>query len=270
MVDKEVKSNINPLEQFILLAKSAKGAAITKLIEQVLDTPGIYVFGELLQMPNVQELASSHDGSPYWKLLNIFAYGKYSDYKAHRDILPKLTPSQTMKLQHLTIVSLASESKYIPYSVLLEELEISNVRQLEDLIIEAIYADVVHGKLDQKNSQLEVEYSIGRDIKPENVNSIVSILQEWCDSCETVLHGIEKQIQRSNNHRDKKKKQKTQFESELENLKTAIKASSSQDMEDDSTSSSAPAYSAHRYQKIQSTTKTKGPKATSKFFTSKR
>ena len=56
MVDKEVKSNINPLEQFILLAKSARGAAIIKLINQVLETPGIYVFGELLQMPNVQEV----------------------------------------------------------------------------------------------------------------------------------------------------------------------------------------------------------------------
>lgn len=268
MVDKEVKSNINPLEQFILLAKSARGAAIIKLINQVLETPGIYVFGELLQMPNVQEL-ENNDGSPHWKLLNIFAYGKYSDYKANKDVLPELTAAQTVKLQHLTIVSLASESKYIPYSVLLRELEISNVRQLEDLIIEAIYGDIVHGKLDQKNSQLQVEYSIGRDIKPENVSSIVSILQEWCDSCETVLHGIEKQIQRSNSYRDKKKKQKSQFESELENLKTAIKASTSQDMEDDSTSSSTTPYSAP-FKKMPSTTKNKGPKATSKFFTSKR
>ena len=56
MVDKEVKSNVNPLEQFILLAKSARGAAIIQLVNQVLETPGIYVFGELLQMPNVQQV----------------------------------------------------------------------------------------------------------------------------------------------------------------------------------------------------------------------
>lgn len=30
----------------------------------------------------------------------------------------------------------------IPYSVLLEELDIKNVRDLEDLIIEAIYAGI--------------------------------------------------------------------------------------------------------------------------------
>lgn len=44
------------------------------------------------------------------------------------------------KLQHLTIVTLAIKNKCIPYEVLLEELEINNVRHLEDVIIEAIYA----------------------------------------------------------------------------------------------------------------------------------
>lgn len=44
------------------------------------------------------------------------------------------------KLQHLTIVSMAIRSKCIPYSELLQELDIKNVRDLEDLIIESIYA----------------------------------------------------------------------------------------------------------------------------------
>lgn len=44
------------------------------------------------------------------------------------------------KLQHLTIVSLAIKAKSIPYALLLSELDIDNVRHLEDIIIEAIYA----------------------------------------------------------------------------------------------------------------------------------
>jgi len=44
------------LEQFILLSKTAKGAAAMELIRQVLETPGIYVFGELLEMPNIKEV----------------------------------------------------------------------------------------------------------------------------------------------------------------------------------------------------------------------
>lgn len=45
------------LEQYLLLAKSAKGAAAVELIKQVLVAPGIYVFGELLDVPNIQEVS---------------------------------------------------------------------------------------------------------------------------------------------------------------------------------------------------------------------
>ena len=47
---------------------------------QVLEAPGVYVFGELLEMPNVQELASGPN-APYHNALNLFAYGTYQDYK---------------------------------------------------------------------------------------------------------------------------------------------------------------------------------------------
>jgi len=44
------------LEQFLLLAKTAKGQAAVKLITQALEAPGVYVFGELLDSPNVKEV----------------------------------------------------------------------------------------------------------------------------------------------------------------------------------------------------------------------
>lgn len=50
---------------------------------------------------------------------------------------------------------------------------------LQDLIIEVIYADIIRGKLDQKNQQLEVDYAIGRDIRQEAVPEILSVLQDW-------------------------------------------------------------------------------------------
>ena len=43
------------LQQFCLLAKSAKGAACASLIGQALEHPGVFVFGELLDMPSVKE-----------------------------------------------------------------------------------------------------------------------------------------------------------------------------------------------------------------------
>ena len=55
------------LQQFCLLAKSAKGAACTSLITQALEHQGVFVFGELLDMPCVKEVCrppARHRPSP--------------------------------------------------------------------------------------------------------------------------------------------------------------------------------------------------------------
>lgn len=118
--------------------------------------------------------------------------------------LPPLTEAQKNKLRHLSVVTLAAKIKVvvlfsprfsfrwdylmlvtvvvpqcIPYSMLLEQLQLKNVRQLEDLVIEAVYADVLRGSLDQRNQRLEVDYSIGRDIRREELSTITRTLQEW-------------------------------------------------------------------------------------------
>lgn len=115
-----------------------------------------------------------------------------------------MTEAQKNKLRHLSVVTLAAKIKVaalffpkfsfqwdslmlvtimfpqcIPYSVLLEQLQLKNVRQLEDLVIEAVYADVLRGSLDQRNQRLEVDYSIGRDIRREELSTITRTLQEW-------------------------------------------------------------------------------------------
>ena len=50
------KSGTNPLEQFVLLSKTAKGAAAAELVKQATEAPGVYVFGELIDMPNIKEV----------------------------------------------------------------------------------------------------------------------------------------------------------------------------------------------------------------------
>lgn len=218
------------LEQYLLLAKTAKGAAAAELIKQVTEAPGVYVFGELLDMPNIQELANgSH--STYLNLLNLFAFGTYASYHDNKAQFPTLTPAMITKLRHLTIVSLATKTKCIPYSTLLKELDMKNLRELEDLIIEVIYADVVRGKLDQKNNQLEVDYTIGRDIRTEDIGTVIKVLQEWCTSCEVVLNNIECQISRANAMKDSHIKLKQQIENEVTSIKKNLKVQS-QDSED--------------------------------------
>ena len=53
----------NPVEQFVLLAKVAKGAAAVTLVKQALEANGVYVFGELLDMPNIQEVSGKYMGN---------------------------------------------------------------------------------------------------------------------------------------------------------------------------------------------------------------
>ena len=45
------------LEQYLLLAKTAKGVALKALIIQVLEANGVYVFGELLEQPCITEVS---------------------------------------------------------------------------------------------------------------------------------------------------------------------------------------------------------------------
>ena len=53
------------------------------------------------------------------------------------------------------------------------------IRDLEDLIIDAIYLDIVRGKLDQRAQQFEVEYTMGRDLEPGKLEQLLVALQNW-------------------------------------------------------------------------------------------
>lgn len=70
-------------------------------------------------------------------------------------------------------------SQILPYSLLLEELQIESIRELEDLIIDAIYLNILRGKLDQKEQQLEIEYTMGRDLEPGKLEKVLEALQNW-------------------------------------------------------------------------------------------
>ena len=48
-------------EPFLLMSKSAKGAAAAKLIQDATSAPGVFVFAELLDQPNIQEVLNNMD-----------------------------------------------------------------------------------------------------------------------------------------------------------------------------------------------------------------
>lgn len=212
-----------PLNQYLLLAKSAKGKACAAVISQALSAQSVYVFGELLEMPNVQQLEGTEDKKSL-DLLKIFAYGTYADYKANAANYPPLSPAQAKKLKQLTIVTLSSHSKRIPYSVLQKELEIFELRELEDLIIDAIYHGIFQGTLDQRTQELEVEFAMGRDLKPDSIDTMISILQAWSNQSDTLMQTIREKVSHSNLMFESEKKNKEELAARIETLKVNLKS----------------------------------------------
>ncbi len=64
-----------------------------------------------------------------------------------------MRPAQLKKLKMISIADSAQKSKVLNYSELMSELDMdkNNVRELEDLIIDCIYNELVAGQLDQLN-----------------------------------------------------------------------------------------------------------------------
>mmetsp|Transcript_30824 Transcript_30824/g.46516 ORF Transcript_30824/g.46516 Transcript_30824/m.46516 type:complete len:211 (-) Transcript_30824:130-762(-) len=179
------------LSQFVHLAQSQQGKACEAIVKQVLDHSNIFVFGELLECPNVQAISASPEGAKLLELLRVFAYGTYQDYKARADSLPALTPAQKRKLQLLTIVSMASKERRIPFSDIGAAVEMDSTRELEDLIIDAVYQNLIDAKMDQEKQCLEVLKSTCRDCKDEDIDFIIETLTAWGDSASGMLETLE-------------------------------------------------------------------------------
>ncbi|KAF9971219.1 COP9 signalosome complex subunit 7a [Actinomortierella ambigua] len=213
------------LEPYLALSKSAKGAACVQLIRDVLAAPGVYVFGELLDMPNVAELKNNPDHASYHKLLEIFSYGTYQDYQQGKANLPELTDAQRIKLQQLSIVTLSEQTRAIPYKDLLTYLDISNVRQLEDLIMDAIYQDVLKASLDQKLKQVEVQSAMGRDLRPGQAQQMLATLAEWKQRSETLLRELDSKMNQVVEHKVQEKKDRHAFEELVEKARKEAQSS---------------------------------------------
>eukprot|EP01121_Diplochlamys_sp_Union-15-3_P019264 TRINITY_DN721_c1_g1_i1.p1 TRINITY_DN721_c1_g1~~TRINITY_DN721_c1_g1_i1.p1 ORF type:complete len:291 (+),score=61.95 TRINITY_DN721_c1_g1_i1:40-873(+) len=220
------------LEQFVIQIKNVKTpAALTPIIKQALSAPNVFVFGELLAMENVKQLANAEEEhKKTFELLELFAYGTYPEYQARVSSLPKLTDPQVKKLKQLTIVSLASKNRVIPYDGLLKQLDIPNVRALEDIIIDSIYQGLLDGKLDQQRGQLEVDMVIGRDLRAEEYDKLTSTLNAWCDQSKDLLKAIREKIDWAKSYQEKQKAHKQDFEKKMDNIKSTIKAAMEADM----------------------------------------
>jgi COP9 signalosome complex subunit 7 len=79
----EQQRAINALESYIILSKDAKAPrAAADLILRATADPNTFVFAELLHMSNIDALKTSDEYGAHYKLLQIFAWGTWTDYKS--------------------------------------------------------------------------------------------------------------------------------------------------------------------------------------------
>ena len=76
----------------------------------------------------------------------------------------------------------------LPYALLLKELDIPNIRELEDLIIEAVYSGIIDASLDQKEQHVHVHTSIGRDAAPGQLGKMIEKLDKWTHTAKTLQY----------------------------------------------------------------------------------
>ncbi|KHJ91874.1 PCI domain protein [Oesophagostomum dentatum] len=152
-------------------------------IEYAITNPRILNVSEMLTQPSIQGLQQSNP--TLFKTLEVFAYGTVKD-------LPEgvnLPPAALRKLQQLSLITLAANStsnRQLPYTDVMQYLGISSVRELEDVVIDAIYNKLIKARLDSKGQFVEVDDWASRDTPASSIPNIISVLSQFAQSATDV------------------------------------------------------------------------------------
>ncbi|KAB2052191.1 hypothetical protein E1A91_A12G104800v1 [Gossypium mustelinum] len=210
------------IDHFVKKASAQVGSAIGAVIVEATSHASLFAFSEILAVPTVAELEGT-ENSVYLEVLRLFAHGTWSDYKSNSGSLPQLLPDQVLKLKQLTVLTLAETNKVLPYDQLMLELDVTNVRELEDFIInECIYAGIVRGKLDQLRRCFEVQFAAGRDLRPGQLGSMIQTLSNWLGTSDNLLISIQEKIKWADTMSELDKKHRKEVEDKVEEVKKSV------------------------------------------------
>ncbi|XP_027349813.1 COP9 signalosome complex subunit 7 isoform X5 [Abrus precatorius] len=211
------------IEHFVKQASSAPNAsALASVLVEATSHPSLFAFSEILALPNLHQLEAT-ENSVYLDMLRLFAHGTWSDYKSNAGRLPQLIPDQILKLKQLTVLTLAETYKVLPYDQLMQELDVTNVRELEDFLInECMYAGIVRGKLDQLRRCFEVQFAAGRDLRPGQLGGMIQTLSNWLSTSENLLVSIQEKIKWADAMSEIDKKHRKDVEDKVEEVKKSL------------------------------------------------
>ncbi|KAM0934252.1 putative proteasome component (PCI) domain-containing protein [Dioscorea sansibarensis] len=212
------------IDHFVKQAEVMEGASLSALVLEATSHPSLFAFSEILSSPNVHKLHGTRYSSSL-DLLRLFAYGTWNDYRSNAGCLPALLPDQVRKLKQLTVLTLAETNKVLPYDQLMQEIDVSNVRELEDFLInECMYVGIVRGKLDQLRRCFEVQFAAGRDLRPGQLNNMIQTLTNWVGTSDNLLLTIQEKIKWADAMSEAYKKHRKEIEDRTEDVKKSLKA----------------------------------------------
>ena len=220
-----ITTGTNNEQPFIALSKTTTSPrAAIDLITQATSSPSTFIFAELLSQPTISALSTSPEAShrAHHTLLTLFSHGTFETYVSTPD-LPELNDAQTLKLRQLSLLSLARERENLSYAALRERLELESEREVEDLVITAIYSGLINATLDPARQAVQVT-SIAplRDLSPGTVPDMTRILKTWSGRCATTLGDLDAQILNIRANAAAREKEKKIAEDKLNKAKTEV------------------------------------------------
>ena len=159
-----------------------QGEALIGLIDQALEDPNLFLFGEIIALPGFSQLPSD-----VVRTVELFAYGTLQDHDPSRDA--PLSAARHQKLRKLSVISLisASPNDIVTYEQIAGAVLLPTGRELEDLLIDCIYDGIIVGKLDPERQVLRVKSAIPRDVNPaKDIALLIERLTSWSSEAKSI------------------------------------------------------------------------------------
>ncbi|KAL6124499.1 hypothetical protein ACLB2K_077011 [Fragaria x ananassa] len=207
------------IDHFVKQASSLTGAALAALVSEATSHPSLFAFSEILSVPSLLQckifnpvdmtspmVAVEYDVSK--SLLFVWISLK------EQRILCTWMCFVCLRMAHGVI------TRVLPYDQLMQQLDVANVRELEDFLInECMYAGIVRGKLDQLRKCFEVQFAAGRDPRPEQLGSMIETLSNWLVTSDNLLISIQEKMSWADKMSELNKKHKKEIEDKAEEVK---------------------------------------------------
>ncbi|VVT48456.1 uncharacterized protein SAPINGB_P001788 [Magnusiomyces paraingens] len=176
------------MEQILTLYHSTESrltsSIVIDLVKRATGNRSIYGFAEFYEPLRArtgvlsQANALSEAAEAWVDVLEVFTYGTWKDYVGLGYRAPELNEAQITKLRQLTLVSLAGRSARLGFDEIVEATGVE-VGQVEGLVVDAVYADLLDARVDTKEQAVVVARAVGRDANKERLAELGRVLGSW-------------------------------------------------------------------------------------------